>query len=224
MSEGNLRDLCKLILAIDISNEFGSLALADGLQLLEEVPLHSSDGFSHLLFGEMSQLLKRHDVAMRDIACFAAAAGPGTFTGIRMGLTTAMGLAEACKAKVVAVSNLQALAWFGVTASRAPVIDARRGDVYGGFYNSALETSRDEIVATVDQWLAMVPADAEVITNGKPIDPQGRMLTHAPRELARAVASIAAGQYAKGLAQDPGEVDANYVRRSDAANMWRDSR
>ena len=71
--------------------------------------------------------------------CFAAASGPGSFTGVRVGLAAVKGLAEAAGKRVVAVSNLRALAFFGSAPLRATVIDARRGEVYAALYNSRLD-------------------------------------------------------------------------------------
>jgi tRNA threonylcarbamoyladenosine biosynthesis protein TsaB len=202
------------LLAIDTTSEFGSLALAEGDRVLEEVALHSPDGFGHVLFAEIERLLDRHNLKIADIDGFAAAAGPGSFTGVRVGLTAAKGLAEATGRKVVAVSNLQALAslgnTFGTKSLRAPVIDARRGEIFGAIYDADLRLVSDEVVMKFEDWQRTLPADAELITQ----DP--------PRALAGAVARIAARQFQAGLAQDPAEIDANYVRRSDAELMWRD--
>ncbi len=136
------------ILAFDTTGDRGSIALADGPRLIEEVTLDAPNGFGHILFNEIEGLLTRHALTLRDIACFATAAGPGSFTGVRVGLTAAKGLADALGRLVVPVSNLQALAWFGSGELRAPHIDARRGDIYGAVYDSELRLIQDEIVAT----------------------------------------------------------------------------
>jgi tRNA threonylcarbamoyladenosine biosynthesis protein TsaB len=201
------------ILAIDTTSERGSLALADGSRLIEEVQLRSADGFAHVLFGEIDRLLARHGMRIEDIACFAVASGPGAFTGVRVGLAAAKGLAEATGRKVVAVSNLQALASFGTGPLRAPVMDARRGDIFGAVYDADLKLVQNEVVMPFDAWLAMLPEGAEIV--------RAEVVPHG---LAAAIARIAAGKFAQGLAQDPAEIDANYVRRSDAELMWRDAR
>lgn len=199
-----------LLLAIDTTSEFGSLALADGGRVLEEVALDSPDGFAHILFPEIERLLARHGAKITDIEGFASAAGPGSFTGVRVGLTAAKGLAEAAGRKVVAVSNLQALAWFGTRPLRAPIIDARRGEIFGAVYDADLRLVAPEVVMKYEDFLHTLPAgDVEVIADA-----------HKP--LAGAIARIAAARFQAGLAQDPAEIDANYVRRSDAELMWRD--
>lgn len=199
----------KHLLAIDTTSDFGSIALAEGDRVIEEITLHSSDGFAHVLFPEIEALLARHSLKITDIEGFAAAAGPGSFTGVRVGLTAVKGLAEATGRKVVAVSNLQAVASFGMRALRAPVIDARRGDIFGAVYDAELRLVSPEVVTKFEDFLRTLPADVEVMTD-------------TPKLLAGAIARIAAAQFHAGLAQDPSEVDANYVRRSDAELMWRD--
>ena len=198
-----------LLLALDTTSETGSIALAEGGRVLEQIALHSTDGFAHVLFGEIDQLLARHHLKITDIEGFAAAAGPGAFTGVRVGLAAVKGLAEATRRKVVAVSNLQALAYFGTRPLRAPVIDARRGEVFVAIYDSDLRLVSEEVVTKFEDWMQASPReDIEII--------QG------PRELAGAIAHIAVGRLAAGLGQDPADIDANYVRRSDAELMWRD--
>jgi tRNA threonylcarbamoyladenosine biosynthesis protein TsaB len=213
------------ILAVDTTGEFGSLALWDGSGVLEEISLHSPEGFGHVLFDEIHALLSRHGLSLADLDGFASAAGPGSFTGVRVGLTAVKGLAEATGHKVVAVSNLAALAWFGTRPLRAVVMDARRGEVYGAVYDAALRLVRDEVVMKFGDWLGTLPkGDLELVAGGFVPPPQDWPVTQAPRSLAGAIASIAAPQFAEGLAKDPAQIDANYVRRSDAELLWRDPR
>jgi tRNA threonylcarbamoyladenosine biosynthesis protein TsaB len=211
------------LLAVDTTSEFGSIAIAEAETVIEEVSIDSPEGFGHILFGEIQRLLARHGMALADLDGFAAAAGPGSFTGVRVGLTAVKGLAEANGKLVVAVSNLAALAWFGKRALRAPVLDARRGEVYGAVYDAALNLVSDEVVMPFDEWEAALPAgDLELITCGFQTPAQFHPVLQAPRALAGAVASIAARRFEMGLAQDPAAIDANYVRRSDAELLWKD--
>jgi len=216
-----------VILSLDTTAEFGSIALCARDRLVEEVPLHSPDGYGHVLFDEIAQLLKRHGARVQDIECFAAASGPGSFTGVRIGLTAVKGLAFATGKRVVPVSNLQALAWFGSAPLRGTVIDARRGEIYGAVYSDRLEIVAPEIVIRFEDWLKMLPAgNLEFISpDFQPfrslMDPSAPAIT-APRALARAIGHIAWSRFAAGATCDAAEVDANYVRRSDAELFWRD--
>jgi tRNA threonylcarbamoyladenosine biosynthesis protein TsaB len=218
----------KKILALDTTGEYGSLALLeDGLleedRVIEEVQLHSPDGYAHVLFGEIEALLARHEVRLDQIDVFASASGPGSFTGVRVGLTAVKGLAEAVGRKAIAVSNLQALAWFGTRPLRATVIDARRGEVYGAVYDAALGPVCEEVVMKFPAWLDALPkGDLEFITNGYPVPEGLGPVTNAPGALAGAIGRIAMRRLREGPAQDPADIDANYVRRSDAELMWKE--
>ena len=216
--------LAPLVLALDTSSEFGSLALMRGDELIEELPLHSTDGFAHVLFAHLEPLLARHGVRIGEIDCFAAASGPGSFTGIRVALSAAKGLAEASVRPVVAVSNLEALAWYGTSTLRAVLLDARRGEIYGAVYDAARRAVMPEVVCKFPDWIAAVPETAEfVVTDVSMFPLADRRVTVAPRSLARAVAAIAVERFRAGEAQDPAAVDANYVRRSDAELHWREA-
>lgn len=212
-----------VLLALDTTGELGSIALVDERGIVEEVTLHSPEGFAHILFGQIDQLLVRHGFSLSNMDAFASASGPGSFTGVRVGLAAVKGLAEAAGRKVVAVSNLQALAWFGTRSLRATVLDARRGQVYGAVYNAALEPVREEVVMSFPEWLKTLPeGDLEFITHGFPMTDVDAPVIEAPRGLAGAIGQIAMMRFERGLAQDPAEVDANYVRRSDAELLWKE--
>jgi tRNA threonylcarbamoyladenosine biosynthesis protein TsaB len=168
-------------------------------------------------------LLKRHSLSLASLDGFASAAGPGSFTGVRVGLTAVKGLAEAAGRNVVAVSNLQALALYGSRALRAVVIDARRGEVYGAVYDSELQPVCAEVVAKLPLWLSSLPeGDLELITQGFPVSGARWHIVDAPRAIAGAVGRIAIEQFLRGQAPNPADIDANYVRRSDAELLWRD--
>ena len=177
------------ILALDTTGETGSVALVGERGVIEELALHSPDGFAHTLFPAIQSLLARHALTLESLTGFASASGPGSFTGVRVGLTAVKGLAEATGRKVAAVSNLRALASFGTHERRAVVIDARRGEIYGAVYDAQLRVLQEEIVAPLPQWLAgLPPGDLEFITQG--FDP-GRPFTLAPAAIAGAIGSIA---------------------------------
>ena len=217
-----------MILAIDTTHEFGSIALLANGELLEETLLHAENGFGHILYGHLAKMLDRHGCRVQDIDCFAAASGPGSFTGVRIGLACVKGLAEAVQKPVVAVSNLQALAAFGTAPLRATILDARRGDIYGAVYDAELNPVAAEIVMKFPLWLETLP-DGPIEFISTDFSPFRAALAgtrfasapvvDAPRALAGAIARIAATK--PGV--DPAEVDANYVRRSDAELFWKEN-
>jgi tRNA threonylcarbamoyladenosine biosynthesis protein TsaB len=219
------------ILAIDTTTEFGSLALVEDTILIEELALHSSTGFGHVLYPEIEQLLARHGWRLDEVDCFAATAGPGSFTGIRVGLAAVKGLAEALGRPVVAVSNLQAIAWHGGLPLRASLMDARRGEIYGAVYSSSLELVVEETVTGLTAWLETLPeGELEILSTD--FDPfrdalaQGRFARiptlQIPRAMAGAVGAIASRRLASGMVSEPAIIDANYVRRSDAELFWKE--
>ncbi len=211
------------VLAIDTTGDVGSIALVGERGLIEEVMLDSPDGFAHVLFDEIERLLQRHGLNVSQIDAFASASGPGSFTGVRVGLTAVKGLAEATGRKVIAVSNLQALAWYGSRPLRAVVLDARRGEVYGGVYDNHLQLVQEEVVATLPVWLASLPqGELEIITQGLPLGGVTASVIQAPKALAGAIGCIAFERLLAGEVLDPAEIDANYVRRSDAELLWKD--
>ena len=216
-----------MILSIDTTSEFGSIALTEEDRTIEEVLLHSPDGFGHVLYSHIERLLDRHGVTVRHMDCFAAASGPGSFTGVRVGLTATKGLAEATGKPIVAVSNLRAMASFGTAPLRAVVLDARRGEVYGAVYDENLHIAAPETVMKFPAWLKTLPPSGFefIATDFSPfrssVDQSIPVVT-APRALAAAIGHIAWCELRSGRAQDPIAADANYVRRSDAELFWKE--
>ena len=204
------------ILSIDTTSDFGSLALRENGSTLEEMPIHATSGFSQVLFGYFDSLLKRHDWPLATVDVFAAAAGPGSFTGVRVGLTAAKGLADAVGRGALAVSNLQALAVHGETDARGVVIDARRGEVYAAVYDEELRVVSGELVTRLPTWLSTVTVTPKEIISPNFAPFRDSFPLHVPvierMTLASAIADIAE----RTPAVDPAFLDANYVRRSDA--------
>jgi tRNA threonylcarbamoyladenosine biosynthesis protein TsaB len=207
------------ILALDTTAEFGSIAIAG-----TETLLHAPDGFGGLIFQRIEQLLHQTNLSLEDIDAFAAAAGPGSFTGVRIGLACIKGLAEAQGKPAFAISNLEALARFGSHPTRVPLIDARRGEVY-----ATLPLLR-ETVCPFPALLGQLPdTPVEFIAqNFSPFEAAvagtrfaGYPVTEAPRAIANMLARIAEERLAEGDSGDPAGLDANYVRRSDAELLFK---
>jgi tRNA threonylcarbamoyladenosine biosynthesis protein TsaB len=203
------------IVAIDTTSEFGSIALVEDGRTVEELLLHSPDGFAHILFPQLQRLMDRHGWKHCPDTGYVAAAGPGSFTGVRVGIAAIKGLAEAAGAKAGVVSSLKAVASFGTAPLRAPLLDARRGEVYAALFDSGLRLKSPEVVACLPHFLSSLPE-----TGVEFLTPTPYLLAHAtqtPRALAAALARLGASHLA-----DPITLDANYVRRSDAELKWSD--
>jgi tRNA threonylcarbamoyladenosine biosynthesis protein TsaB len=207
-----------MILAIDTTHDFGSLALFGAEGLREEMPLYSEDGFAHVLFGAVETLLARHSLRVEELAGFAAAQGPGSFTGVRVGMTAVKGLAEATGKPAYGVSNLAAMARLAGVQPVAPFFDARRGQVFGRLPDG------DEVVVPYPEFLKLLPQEATLASfDFGPYPADGRKCVVLPRSIAGAVAELAWREYEAGRRPDPVLLDANYVRRSDAELHWREA-
>jgi tRNA threonylcarbamoyladenosine biosynthesis protein TsaB len=221
-----------LTLAVDTTAEFGSIALADASGVREEVLLYEPKGFSGVLFQAIEALLARNRVGLRDIELFAGASGPGSFTGVRIGLAAIKGLAEVMSRPAIGISNLRALAEFGSAEARAVLIDARRGEVYAALYDPDGRPVLPEMVAPFPAFLnALVGKRFEWIsTDFAPFrmavesgEFRDYPVVNAPRALAATIARLAIRRASATPLPDAAAVDANYVRRSDAELLWRDS-
>lgn len=203
-----------LTLAVDTAADTGSIALVDRSRTLEEIRLHAKTGFGQVIFGELEALLARQRVALPDIELYAAATGPGSFTGVRVGLAVIKGLAAVAGKPAIGVSNLVALAEFGSAPLRAPVIDAKRSEVFAALYDeSGAELIPAAVLPFRDFLAAVAGRPAEFITAGYDC---GQPVTPAPLDLASVIARLAIARYRAGEPSDPAAIEANYVRRSDA--------
>jgi len=215
-----------ILLAADTSGKDGSLALArveseqPPVEILEVVPL-AGGTFSAQLVPQIAALLKKQACGKADLAGFAVASGPGSFTGLRVGLAAIKALGETLGRPIAAVSRLEALARVGGNHSTVlAAIDAGRGQAYVGEYRLGrnvlmlserllsreefLEAARDRVVVTADSnWADAVRSSA---ANVAKID--------LPR--ADMIARIGWERILRGQTVAPEELEANYIRRSDA--------
>jgi tRNA threonylcarbamoyladenosine biosynthesis protein TsaB len=138
------------VLAIDTSTMLGGIAVCDdSAGMIAEVRLNVKSTHSERLMAEIDHILKQSALSISDMDVFAIAVGPGSFTGLRIGLSTAKGLSYATGRPIVAVPTLEAFAW-NFPFSRYPVctlLDARRKEVYAALFR--WET--DGFVRVVDE-------------------------------------------------------------------------
>lgn len=211
-----------IILAMDLTSAFGSLAVRVDGQTAATLALESADGFAHLIYPAIRNILAQAEVALENVDCFAGASGPGAFTGVRVGLAATKGLAFALGKPVAGISNLRALSICGAGARRAVVLDARRGDIFGAVYDGEARLVIPETVTRFPLWMDGLPeAEYDFITGSDLPGTEG--FVRAPRHLAEAVAICAERDGAEGKWQDPAALDANYVRRSDAEMFWKEA-
>jgi tRNA threonylcarbamoyladenosine biosynthesis protein TsaB len=124
------------ILAIDTSTPRGSIALLQGMEISAEFHLHSLETHSARLLASIEFLLKMAGWELSELGLVVAGIGPGSFTGIRIGVSTALGLAQTCGINFAGISCLDALAQklAGSEGSIGAVMDAQRGQIYYAEY------------------------------------------------------------------------------------------
>lgn len=125
-----------LVLALESSAKAASVALMQDDALICQYSQCSGLTHSRTLLPMVEDMLKNSDTILADVDLIAVAHGPGSFTGIRIGVSTVKGLAWASDKKCVGVSTLAAMAWHGVSAGGivCPVMDARRSQVYNALF------------------------------------------------------------------------------------------
>ncbi|MSQ33367.1 MAG: tRNA (adenosine(37)-N6)-threonylcarbamoyltransferase complex dimerization subunit type 1 TsaB [Dehalococcoidia bacterium] len=152
-------DESTLILALETSTDQAGVALARGPALLEEVLWRPGRNQTTELLPTIDALLKRHGLAPRELGALAVARGPGSFTGLRVALATAKGLALALAIPITAVGTLEMEAFAYGDAGRpvCPVLDAGRGDLYVALFGSEQGSWRQ-------LWEEQLAAPSEVAT------------------------------------------------------------
>lgn len=125
-----------LTLAFESSAKAASVALCEDGRLISQVIQCSGLTHSRTLLPMAEDLLRNSETEMKQIDCFAVAQGPGSFTGIRIGIATVKGLAWAADKPCIGVSTLAAMAWNGVAAGGliCAAMDARRSEVYNALF------------------------------------------------------------------------------------------
>ena len=211
-----------LLLAVDTSGKFGSIALAqcngEECRVLEVVPL-AGGTFSAQLVPQVAELLSKHGFTKHDLGAFAAASGPGSFTGLRVGLAAIKGLAEVLLKPIASVSLLEAVASLAPARGRVTaVLDAGRNEVYVGEYGGESETGVERLL-TRNEFLSEASGKI-VVTPDKGIADSARVGGIAVHEVERprsdVIARLGWKKIQSGQTISTEDLEANYIRRSDA--------
>ncbi|MBM3803961.1 MAG: tRNA (adenosine(37)-N6)-threonylcarbamoyltransferase complex dimerization subunit type 1 TsaB [Acidimicrobiia bacterium] len=221
------------ILSVDTSTPASSIALSDDGTLKGEFNAESEETHSVRLLPGIDTLLRSCGCAVKDVDVFAVVCGPGSFTGVRIGLTTIKGLAESLGKPVIPVTAFEAWveAFSGQQGVVVPVIDARRDEIYSAVYrrsSEGLTLLSAGVVEKASVFLAsMTYPDACFVGGGASIykhlivaRPGWRVLDSDPF-LARSVSRIAHRQAKAREFSPPAEVQAYYLRKPDAELKWR---
>jgi tRNA threonylcarbamoyladenosine biosynthesis protein TsaB len=224
------------VLALDTSTRAGSAALVYDDRVIVEREGDPARSHAERLPGDLVQLLMDADVLVSSVDLFAVAAGPGSFTGLRIGIATIQGLALVHGRRVVAVSSLEALAQIAASdLSRGAIVgawmDAHRRDVFSALYQvtdaEPFTAQRlveldgptvSEPTATLDRWkhhrMPVVFSGDGATMYRAMLEGLGRVIDSRP--LAGAIGRMAIARAREGSDIDPGSIQPLYVRRPDA--------
>jgi tRNA threonylcarbamoyladenosine biosynthesis protein TsaB len=236
-----------LILSLDTSSPAGSIAISRDHRLLAVVSTTTEETFSSRIFRQLDFLLRELDLTFDRFDAFGVNVGPGSFTGLRVGLTTAKAWAEAYAKPLVPVSALEAVAMQvgGRVEHVIPVLDARRAEMYAGVYRRAndeksgaatLNRVGEELVMKPEEFLALLsenpefaraslattsPAWLASLLSAQGEQPLSFNINEVSPVLAPAIGRIAFERMQRGETVDALRLDANYVRRCDAEVNWK---
>lgn len=221
----------KILLAIDTCGDTGSVALGafknGSVELLSQRELEGRT-FAASLIPAVGELLAEAGIGLDSLAALIAVRGPGSFTGVRVGLSAVKGLAEEPRLPVLALSRLavlhsKAFPSSSATASAqektAAVLDAHRHELYLRLVEPTGQSS--ESLATAEELAAILPPPASVAVCDAGTEliaaawPTAKLVRLAPPTAADAL-QLAAGFFAAAAFADLEELDGHYLRRSDA--------
>lgn len=219
------------ILALDSSATVATVALCENDRLLSEYTVNNGNTHSETLLPMIEAVLTSFSLTARDIDLFAASAGPGSFTGVRIGAATLKGLAFGTGKPCVSVSTLEALA-FNLSACAGlicPVMNARRSQVYTALFRSDGQTLTRLLddsalsIAELDELFSGYGESVRFCGDGYDVTVPTLCRTAAiavPDRLrwqsAASVAAVAYGHFLRGEAVSDTEFKVNYLRPSQA--------
>ncbi len=219
------------ILALDTSAAVATVALCENESLLAEYTVNNGNTHSETLLPMVENILESFKLTARDIELFAASAGPGSFTGVRIGAATVKGLAFGMNVPCVEVSTLEALAENAVSVGGliCPVMNARRAQVYTALFRSdgqALTKMLDDSamsISELDEYLSALGEQVTFVGDGYKIVLDALKKTQAkplPNRLrhqsAYSVAAIAYRKYITSETVSDKQFKVNYLRPSQA--------
>jgi tRNA threonylcarbamoyladenosine biosynthesis protein TsaB len=219
-----------LVLGIDTSGKPGGITLAEGdsesFRVLQTAAI-AGGTFSAQLVPTLAALLENHGFTAKDIGGFAVASGPGSFTGLRVGLSAVKGLAEVLDKPIAAVSVLEALATLSAqSGSVAAALDAGRKEVFWGLYqlSGGTATRVAEELLSQSEFLRQVRDGnaSSVVTSDESLAElaatggANARLQLVERNGSELAARVGLRKLLAGDTVSVEELDANYIRRSDA--------
>ncbi len=219
------------VLGIDTSTIVASVALMDDTKLIGEITLNDKKTHSQKLMVIIDQLLNNSETKLEDLDAIAVAVGPGSFTGLRIGITTAKGLAHPFNLKVYEISSLEALANNIKTDNLiCPMMDSRRNTVFTRLESKELlvddnQLHIDELLEKVSSYneKTIFLGDGAILHKELISEKLGELSEIAPNHLlmplASSVCELAIRKYSDlGVSYD--SVKANYLRKTQAEREY----
>jgi len=226
------------ILGIDSSGLVAGVAVVEEEQLLAEYTVNYKKTHSQTLLPMLDEICKMVDLSLEEIDGIAVAAGPGSFTGLRIGSATAKGLGLALGKPIMEIPTVDGIAYqlFGHARLICPLMDARRNQVYTGLYRfeddsgeSRFRVVKEQCAVSIDEIAAEINQKNESVVflgDGVPVyrDRLGELVTvpyefapaYCNRQRAASVASLGAVYLAEGKTVTAGEHKPDYLRLSQA--------
>lgn len=220
------------ILALDTSGQTASVACIKAGVLLGEYTLNHKMTHSQTIMPMLAEMCQRAEIALSELDYIAVAAGPGSFTGLRIGAATAKGLAHGLAIPIVPVPTLDALAYtiFDTNSIICPIMDARRRQVYTAFYrweNGELERLTEYAAESIETVLAAASAfqkqviflgDAVAVYHDSILKYNAFLIApvHSRCQRAAAVAELGLYYANKGMAVKGEDFAPFYLRKSQA--------
>ena len=214
------------ILAIDTSSKAASAAIIEDGKILASSAINDDKTHSQKIMVLINHVLKAADIKLKDLDALAVSKGPGSFTGIRIGISTLMGLAKPSGTKLIGVSTLQALARNNASFDGliVPVMDAKRNQVYTAIFESSggkINRLTQDMAISVNQLIELLEKDGrKVILNG---DGAGKFFGELSKTLdVRLSDALRMNQSAQSVAyeamfeQAKDSISLNYIRESQA--------
>jgi tRNA threonylcarbamoyladenosine biosynthesis protein TsaB len=227
----------------------GSAALLRDANVVAEISGYEETPYSMRLFRDIAVLQETASFRLDQVDVFAVSSGPGSFTGLRVGLTAVKAWAEVHGKPIAAISGLEAIAAESLTGETrsgstaryvAPFLDARRGQIFGAIYERfsgdaiGLTLASDESILSPEEFLELVKGKSDqpiqLVSPTPDVLPATRIkeilqdasVMRVSAALAPAIGRLGFEQAKRGDLVDAIRLEANYVRRSDAESAWKD--
>jgi len=230
-----------ILLALDTCDSRGSLAVLRDDEVLTVIAHEGTTDYSSWVLPTAEAALQATGLGLREVDVFAVASGPGSFTGVRIGLTTVKAWSEAFGKKVASVSRLEAMAVQSPDDRKyvAAFADAHRDQVFGGLYRrkgTGLRLVQQEMVAAPAEflhwvnehagnqpvsWISPDPDKVTALEEWQIRAKAGQRIELSSSVLAPPIGKIGFQRAREGRLVDALALDAEYIRRPDAETLWK---